>query len=217
MELLWVTRHGQTLHNVRHLVNGEMRRQVTLDDTGRSQAAQAGRVLADEPIDACFTSPFSRALDTAKIMLAGRSVPIHVRPGLAEVRCGDYFEGRNSDEYDAWIWKQGVFVSPPGQGGDSLAESLGRYHDELMSIADRPERVGLAVTHASPVGLARRVLGYVKGDQLLPLPAAMQALPYRIRVQELVEGLARAMSHMVEVAMSDELGRLWVNGRGLAG
>ncbi len=217
MELLWVIRHGQTPHNVSDQLNGDLQRQVTLDETGRAQAAQAGLALAGEPIEVCFTSPFTRAVDTARIMLADRAVPMHVRPALSEVRFGDFFEGRTLAEYVGWMWEHGMFASPPGSGGECMAETLMRYHDEFMTIAGQPERVGLVVTHGSPVGFARRGVTYSHGEQLLPLLDAFPAQPYRIDAGKLAEGLTRAKARVTDVAMQDEQGRAWAENRGLAG
>lgn len=216
MELLWIMRHGRTVHNVVDIVNSDSSCQVTLDGAGRDQAAKAGALLADQPFDVCFTSPFTRAIDTAQIILDGRAVPIEIRPDLAEVRCGDVFEGGAVDDYVRWTWKEGVFVAPPGHGGDCFAETLMRYYDEYLAIAARPERTGLVVTHGSPVAFARRASGYVEGEQLLPFPAARLAEPYRFDVPDLTAGLRRAKSQMTKVAVRDELGRRWAARRGLA-
>ncbi len=134
----------------------------------------------------------AQRLDVARIILGGRAVPMEIRPGLSEVRCGDYFEGGAAGDYVSWTSSQGLFMVPPGTGGDCLAETLMRYHDEFMLIAARPERTGL------------------------PFPAARPAEPHLFEVRKLTAGLRRVKSQVAEVAMRDESGRDWAAGRGLA-
>lgn len=55
-----------------------------LSAEGVAQAESLGRALRGERIDAAFSSPYGRALQTAEIALAGRGVPITVVPGLEE-------------------------------------------------------------------------------------------------------------------------------------
>jgi 2,3-bisphosphoglycerate-dependent phosphoglycerate mutase len=56
-------RHGETAWNVDTRIQGQL--DISLNDTGRWQAAQAGKALASESIDAIVSSDLSRAYETA--------------------------------------------------------------------------------------------------------------------------------------------------------
>lgn len=55
-----------------------------LSAEGVAQAEALQCALRGERIDAAFSSPYGRALQTAEIALAGRDVPITIVPGLEE-------------------------------------------------------------------------------------------------------------------------------------
>ena len=53
-------------------------------DVGLPQARALAEALRGERIDVAFCSPYGRALQTAEIVLQGRSTPIHIVDGLRE-------------------------------------------------------------------------------------------------------------------------------------
>ena len=55
-----------------------------LSPEGVAQAEALGRALAHVPIDAAFSSPYGRAVETAERALAGRGLPVVRVPGLQE-------------------------------------------------------------------------------------------------------------------------------------
>jgi broad specificity phosphatase PhoE len=63
---LLLARHGVTGWNARHVWQGH--RDVPLTDLGRTQARALAERVADEGIDAIWTSDLSRALETAQIV-----------------------------------------------------------------------------------------------------------------------------------------------------
>ncbi len=66
MTLLYLVRHGETVDNARQLMQGQT--QGELNATGVEQARLLARQLADEPIDAFFSSDLKRAVDTCRIL-----------------------------------------------------------------------------------------------------------------------------------------------------
>ena len=55
-----------------------------LHPEGVAQAEALGRFLASVPLDAAFTSPYGRAVETAERALAGRGIEVVRVPGLQE-------------------------------------------------------------------------------------------------------------------------------------
>lgn len=59
-------RHGETAWNVDTRIQGQL--DIALNDTGRWQARQVARALADEHIDAIYSSDLQRAFQTARVI-----------------------------------------------------------------------------------------------------------------------------------------------------
>ena len=57
-------RHGETLWNVDTRIQGHLN--IDLNDTGRWQAERVGLALAEEPIQAIYSSDLRRAFETAQ-------------------------------------------------------------------------------------------------------------------------------------------------------
>ena len=71
---LYIVRHGETDWNKARKIQG--RSDIPLNEFGRHLARETAKGLADVHFDLCFTSPLSRAKETAQIILDGRDVPI---------------------------------------------------------------------------------------------------------------------------------------------
>ncbi|NMC07940.1 MAG: histidine phosphatase family protein [Candidatus Lokiarchaeota archaeon] len=94
---LLVTRHGETDWNANGLIQGKQ--DIPLNEHGRSQAKRLGSLLRERRIVKIYSSPLSRAWETARIIKAalqdGRviDIPVIVDPLLAERSFGP-LEGR---------------------------------------------------------------------------------------------------------------------------
>jgi probable phosphoglycerate mutase len=62
---------------------------VTLSERGRAEAASMAALLAPVTFDRTICSGLLRTLETAKIVLGERNVPLEVIPALEEIRGGD--------------------------------------------------------------------------------------------------------------------------------
>ena len=79
-------RHGQTMFNV---VFGETRRDPGIHDPplteiGRSQAQDSAEAIAGEKVTRIVSSPYTRALQTARIVAGRLGVPVVVEPDVRE-------------------------------------------------------------------------------------------------------------------------------------
>lgn len=63
---VYIIRHGQTDWNIVKKMQGT--EDIPLNDTGREQALICARALSEIPFEAIYTSPLSRALETAQII-----------------------------------------------------------------------------------------------------------------------------------------------------
>lgn len=93
-----LVRHGQTRWNALGLLQGNA--DVALDETGRAQVQALGQTMAGKAVAAVYSSPLSRALDTARAIAAPHGLPVSPRDGLREIGVGIY-TGRASGQIPA--------------------------------------------------------------------------------------------------------------------
>lgn len=91
----YVLRHGQTDWNVQMRLQGST--DIPLNETGRTQAHAAAKILAGEGITRIIASPLSRALETARIVGAASGIEPVIDQRLIERNFGQ-FEGMTIDE-----------------------------------------------------------------------------------------------------------------------
>lgn len=147
---LYFLRHGQTTWNAdsnRYAGVSD----VPLTELGIQQARRGGELIRDLEFDAVFCSGLSRALETAKLALDGRDVPIVQDPRLNEMNYGDW-EGKNHAEILAepdnhWQdWALDPDAWRPGKNGELASELVARATAFLFD-AMQPGRTVLAVAH----------------------------------------------------------------------
>ena len=153
-----LVRHGEADWNVERRVQGHSDRPLT--QTGFAQAQALADQLADEPIDAVYSSDLARAHDTARVIADAHGLRVETLPELRERDFGTW-EGLTDDE---------VFDRFPqartGSWGDAETreELEARIVNAISRIASRhlDGRV-LVVTHGGPL----RVLipeSFIDGD-----------------------------------------------------
>jgi broad specificity phosphatase PhoE len=140
MDDLVLARHGESETSVCGVVGGD----APLTERGREQAVVLREELARLPFDVCVTSGARRALETAEIALAGRSVPREVLPALGDIDFGR-LDGRSLLEYRAWIARHSPADSP--DGGESRVATLRRFCGAYRMLLDRPQSHVLVVGH----------------------------------------------------------------------
>jgi broad specificity phosphatase PhoE len=81
-------RHGQTSWNVLGLLQGNA--DVPLDATGVAQAQMLANSTYNKTVNVVYSSPLSRAYDTAKEIADLHQLPVEVRGNLREIGVGIY-------------------------------------------------------------------------------------------------------------------------------
>ena len=84
--LLYVLRHGVTRWNKLKKVQGTM--DIPLAPEGIELAEKTGKALRDVPFDICFTSPMTRARQTAQCVLGDREIPVIEDKRIQEIDFG---------------------------------------------------------------------------------------------------------------------------------
>lgn len=145
-----LVRHGETDWNRERRVQGHSDR--PLNETGLAQAAALVEELADERIDAVYSSDLARALDTAGGIATARGLPVHPLSELREKNFGTW-EGLTDTEIKARFPEASAGPWGDAETSEELAE---RVLGALRSIAsDHPGGRVLVVTHG---GALRAVL-----------------------------------------------------------
>ena len=84
--MLYIIRHGRTDWNDKKKLQGWT--DIPLNENGRQMAIEAGIKAKNVHFDICFCSPLVRAIETARLFLNGRDVPIVIDDRLKEMGFG---------------------------------------------------------------------------------------------------------------------------------
>ena len=161
---LYLLRHGEVSYVEQgHFVPPEG---VALNEQGRAQAAAAARVLTDVSLDRVVTSGLPRTVETARIVLGDRALPIEIVPDLHEIRGGRFGHLPPDDLRHTFV----EALTRPLQAHDTflLGEAFGDFRDRVLPalhalLADRSWRTMLAVLHGA---VNRVILADVMGVEL---------------------------------------------------
>ena len=127
MTQIILVRHGQTPWNLDKIFRGS--RDIPLNDQGREEARLAGEWLKGETIHAAYTSPLSRARDTAHAIARHHHLTVADLPGLTDLCYGDWegmplaeIKATYAELYRQWETAPATVRFP---GGETLDEVKG--------------------------------------------------------------------------------------------
>ncbi len=183
---LFLVRHGATSATQEDRFSGSSG--AELSEEGRWQAARLGERLSQQGLTAAYSSPLSRALDTARIIAEQCGVEPITRDGLREIGHGHWegmkrheVEQRFAAEYAAW--EADPFTFAP-EGGESGVAVLARALPVIREIVTaHPGGRVLVVSHKATLRLVLSSLlafdprGY--RDRLDQSPACLNVVDFR--------------------------------------
>lgn len=156
-------RHGETTWNAEGRTQGQL--DAPLSDLGRSQAQDAARLLAKEPVARIVASPLSRARDTAEAAAAATGAPLFFDEELMEFHAGEW-QGQPRGELIRNYF-DGT-MDPPG--GETFAQFAARAWAAMArAVALGPDT--LVVCHGGLWYAARQFTQVEPG--LWPMPNAL--------------------------------------------
>ena len=183
---LLLVRHGATNATAEDRFSGSSG--AELSEQGRWQAARLGERLAPQNIAAVYSSPLSRALDTARIVAGHCGLEPLVRDGLREIGHG-HWEGMKREDVEREFgaeyaaWEADPFTFAPS-GGESGVVVLARALPLVREIVTaHPGRHVLVVSHKATLRLVLSSLlafdprGY--RDRLEQSPACLNAVDFK--------------------------------------
>jgi broad specificity phosphatase PhoE len=161
---LFLVRHGETESNRLNLALG--RDNVPLNERGLRQAERVAQALAREPLDAIYSSPLQRALDTARAVAAPHGFAAQIEQRLVEMDIGEAdgltlaeVGSRYPGLLEAWASEDGPNQAMPG--GERLVDVQERAWAAVQDLAaSHADETVAAVTHNFVIlSLLVRVLG----------------------------------------------------------
>lgn len=188
MTIMLLIRHGENDARKTRLV-GRLPG-IHLNQQGREQAEELARLLADAPIQAVYSSPLERAVETARPIAAALNLQVEQLEELIEINYGEW-QGRTFKQIRrSKFWRQ-VGQDPAGvrfPGGETFLEAQQRAVAALERIAQGKDLVAV-VTHADIILLA--LAHYLN----MPLKDfhRLEIQPASISVIELKDGQSRIL------------------------
>ena len=201
---LLLIRHGETAWNAEHRIQGQL--DIPLSPLGVLQATRLAECLANEAIDAVYSSGQSRAWLTAAPVAARLGLDVIAEPRLRERSFG-IFEGLTLDEIAARYpaefkkWRERDPAWRP-EGGESGQQLIDRVLSAVVDIGT--EHAGQTVVLVSHGGVldvvyrAARVLEWHAPREHQMLNAAVN------RLTAAASPLALSIDHWGDVAHLSE-------------
>jgi broad specificity phosphatase PhoE len=183
VRLYVLARHAESVLNHENRINGDPTVPAPLTDHGREEAALLGLQLRGLLLDACFHTRFGRTLETARIALEGRDVPLVEEELFDDVRIGE-LEGLTVEDYRAWKAEHTRADRFPA--GESLDEAAHRYAEAYRRLLALPYERVLVVSHEIPIRYALNAIGG-SDDLDAPVHKIPNASPFVFGEEQLVE------------------------------
>lgn len=136
MTKLYLVRHGETVANKAHILQGQT--DGELNDTGRRQAGEVRKKLNGAEIDVYVASDLQRAVETCKIIAGTEHDNLVTTPLLRERDWGS-FTGKYIPDLEGQTWPDDI---------ESLEELKSRAQNFLTWLkVTYPDKAVLAVGH----------------------------------------------------------------------
>lgn len=193
MTHIYLVRHGQTAWNKEEIFRG--RSNVPLNETGLREAQLAGEYFRGRVIQAIYSSPLSRAWQTAVRIAEVLSLEVKPLAGINDMSFGAW-EGhsleeirqKDGDRYRQWRGQPHLLTLPGGESLDEVRvrsmaalEEVIRHHSEenIILVSHRVINkvilcaiLGLDNSHFWQIGqdtTAINLIQYRKGQYILSL------------------------------------------------
>ncbi len=155
MPTLYLVRHGETEHNLNHIIQGQIDSPLT--ELGKTQAEQTSNELKDIPFSACYYSPLGRTTKTAEIILKHHNIPAYADRNLMEFDMG-VLEGEVNDhtlhglEFKNFAIAPHKYITPVknGETYESLTERVYNCCYNISNAHSDDEKI-LIVSHGGPL------------------------------------------------------------------
>ena len=166
--LIYIVRHGVTEWNKLKKLQGAA--DVPLAKEGIRLAEETGKALKDVKFDICFTSPLSRAKQTAECILGNRDIPIIPDRRIQEINFGVLegdkvrdSEGNYIDPQIEIFFKDPVNFKRP-ENGENIFDVIARTKDFWEEKTTDPSLADKTILVASHGCAVRALLQNIYHD-----------------------------------------------------
>jgi broad specificity phosphatase PhoE len=150
MTQIILVRHGETPWNKDKIFRGTA--DIPLNDTGREEAELAGEWLQKETIHAAYSSPLSRARDTALAICRHHKLQVADLPGLGDINYGEWqglpltqVKEVYADLYRQWETAPHTVRFPKGETLEEVRQRAWAAVEEV--VKGHPGQVVLLAAH----------------------------------------------------------------------
>jgi alpha-ribazole phosphatase/probable phosphoglycerate mutase len=149
---VYLARHGESDWNAANRFQGHSDRPLT--ELGREQALALAGLVAGQKVEAIYSSPLERALETARIVADRTGLDVRTRDDLREVDTGSWsglsraeVKERFPEGFERWISGGAGW-----EDGETYDEMAARVLAALREIAAaHPDGRVLIVSHGGPI------------------------------------------------------------------
>jgi broad specificity phosphatase PhoE len=158
-----IARHGQTEWNVGEVFRGRI--DIALDETGLKQAELLAEYLSKKMIEAIYSSPLKRAVQTAEAIVHLHNLKVEIAPGLIDFNFGKWQGLPHQEVKEKYRELYAEWDLSPHRVRMLDGESLGDVRKRAIGVVD-----GVVSKHKGTVVLvAHRVVNKVLICALLGL------------------------------------------------
>lgn len=150
MTRIILVRHGETPWNKDKIFRGTV--DIPLNETGREEARLAGEWLKAEKIEVAYSSPLSRAVETAENIARHHGLTVQRLPGLTDLNYGDWqglplaeVKEKYPDLYRQWETSPHTVCFPNGETLDDVRRRALEAVEEV--VAQHPDQAILLAAH----------------------------------------------------------------------
>ncbi len=144
-----LARHGETEWNRAEVFRG--RTDIDLNETGRKEAEFLAQYLDSIKIEAVYSSPLRRALQTAEVIARQNKLEVNIAPGLIDFDYGQWQGLSNRNVQDKYKELCAVWTSHPERvkmpGGESLDDVRKRAVVVVDEVIARHKGTTVLVSH----------------------------------------------------------------------
>jgi len=176
---LYLVRHAQSQGNRGEYEGDE--RDPPLSEVGREQARRLGERFRRQHLEAVYSSPLSRSLETARAIAAARNLEVLVLDDLREVDLGEEQDYSAYSEADARALRDRLAERPTwdtfphSEGSASARSRIAAALDRI--IAECPGRRVAVVCHAAVIQTyVSHVLGLDRDFVFYPFNAGITSI-----------------------------------------
>lgn len=168
--IIYVLRHGVTQWNRTRRLQGMT--DIPLAEEGILLAKKTGEALKDVRFDICFTSPLTRAKETARHVLGDRDIPIIADERIREISFGVLEGTQFKDDEGCVISKElDLFFNHPAdyecpKDGESFSDILKRTRDFWLEKTSDPALENKTILVSSHGCAVRALLQNIYKDSL---------------------------------------------------